>query len=748
VLEELLASAVFETLDALLRTCLQQPSSLQLAQLAYTRLEAQFGTTLVRDAFGYIECARYGMSEVELIGALCTCQADWAIFIEGVRMMLTESAGQYNFSSSVMRDAYCSRYLPTKADAQRVHRKLMHFFENAPADVVSEARRCVELPYQMLRAREMSDLERFLIDIRHVRLMLDHHAHDLQMYWVEATDGDVPDDLASRYLAALDKYKPILKQEIAESFLEHDSRQDVEYEAALATLCSRIATFLVAMCQYDGAAALQRHALDIDHAIFDNMSARVAQRTRELAQTLYLQGKYKDAEKRLNLSLGVYSSLAKESDDGRLEYARTLVEMATVARYTEDCAKAKRQCTAALATFRKQLGEGNPRIAPVLARLSMLCLAAADSPEGTDEDIEEARAYALEAKTLCEGTVGAAPGGERFDTTLAEASHLLGKIELWQNRVVAACELLQEALSLVSRAQGTSHLLAAEIFEDLAIALLRKRHDAEPAPPPAAEPDEDSGEGDDKAPEPLVRRQSTGAPPKALPTHLTRQLTRQITTRQLASEPPTADAAGVGAAGAASAAGAAGAAGDAGGASGSTLDAKDVLEDERVVDAMLENALQVSARAMRRSVAPQRRTGACTVTRLPTARTSLPRHTPSASPLRLLTHPSTALVVAPLHTTAHRSDVRARRRSVSRRTARATSRWRTTTSSERRSAGHASSTPRSSTCMWRQRVRAARNPLQSLYPLRARCSVAVVRLCGRAAVRWCGCAAVRLCRHL
>ena len=44
--------------------------------------------------------------------------------------------------------------------------------EAAPADVVSERRRCAEVPYQMLQAGELRELQRFLTDIRHVRTML------------------------------------------------------------------------------------------------------------------------------------------------------------------------------------------------------------------------------------------------------------------------------------------------------------------------------------------------------------------------------------------------------------------------------------------------------------------------------------------------------------------------------------------------------------------------------------------------
>lgn len=104
-----------------------------MAEIVFSRLETQFSARLVRDAFGYIETARFGMSEIELVAALNLCQADWAVFLNAVRPLLCESAGQYNFASSVMRRAYITRYLSSAAETQKVHRRLIAFFESAPS---------------------------------------------------------------------------------------------------------------------------------------------------------------------------------------------------------------------------------------------------------------------------------------------------------------------------------------------------------------------------------------------------------------------------------------------------------------------------------------------------------------------------------------------------------------------------------------------------------------------------------------
>ena len=64
---------------------------------------------------------------------------------------------------------------------------------------------------------------------------------------------------------------------------------------------------------------------------------------------------------------------------------------------------------------------------------------------------------------------------QRFDSTIAEATHLLGVINLKVGNVELACEQLFEALDLVTQAEGTEGLLTAEILEDLALAQTRKR---------------------------------------------------------------------------------------------------------------------------------------------------------------------------------------------------------------------------------------------------------------------------------
>ena len=67
------------------------------------------------------------------------------------------------------------------------------------------------------------------------------------------------------------------------------------------------------------------------------------------------------------------------------------------------------------------------------------------------------------------------PPRQRFDSTMAEATHVLGAMHLKSGRLAQACDCLYEALNLATLCEGSASLLTAEILEDLALAHLRKR---------------------------------------------------------------------------------------------------------------------------------------------------------------------------------------------------------------------------------------------------------------------------------
>ena len=362
-----MASAVFETLHSLLVMCLEQSSTGDLARLILIRLEAQFGTDLVRNAFCYLEASRFGMSEVELIHALQINQTEWMPLFAGVRGMLNESAGLFNVSSHQMQVAIRARYFNDESTTRDIHRALIAFFNDGPSEHVSEMRCCMELPFQMMQANELRMLDDFLVDIGHVRYLLTDAslARDLTDFWVQSNQGKVPEDLGPRYMESMERYGPVLRKEVTARCEGGYDEVETAYHDLLSKLCAQVGTFLCTFYQYAGAAALHERALEIDRGRFagQGMSERVAESMRRLANSQYLLGRYEPSMKNFTMALAIYNHLLKKEPSLRVEYAQTLFEMASVARYTEDPSRARVQCLVALRTFREMLGEDNPRVA-------------------------------------------------------------------------------------------------------------------------------------------------------------------------------------------------------------------------------------------------------------------------------------------------------------------------------------------------------------------------------------------------
>ncbi len=442
--------------------------------------------------------------------------------------MLCESAGLLNISSHVMLVAVRQRYLADEATTLAIHKELIEFFSHASAETVADARRCAELPFQMLAARETGRLADFLVDLGHVRHLLADESltRELASLWLRACNGAVPDDLGLRYLEGFERYEAVLREEAAAtaeasraarrharaSEVEDEDEADEEgeegqtdseeeaYLELLTRLYAQVASFISTLCQYNGAAALQQKALIIDRSRFGTMSERVAERLRELATTQYLMGCYEDAVSNLYRALGIYSHRDMSVDPlARVDYAQTLFEMARVARYSEDPSRAKNQCLFALRTFRTIYGPRDPRLAPVLNRLAMLLL------ELGPEEQEQAREYATASLELC-AAHERSPDDPRFDSTQAEAMHLLGANHLKAGRISEACEELGRARSLALQCEGPSSLLVAEILEDLALA--RTRRGFEPSLPSDSELEVDEGVQADGA-----TAEASGGPP-------------------------------------------------------------------------------------------------------------------------------------------------------------------------------------------------------------------------------------------
>ena len=501
-IEELMANAVFETVDGMLRHCLAQKDMVALADMVLQRIEGQFGALLVQRTFSYLKSSRAGVSEIELLEALQINQADSVPFFDSMRPMLCQCGGLLSIASNVVLVAVTNRYLPDEAKVLAIHKEMYDFFLHASAETVPDARRYLELPFQLTRCQNMEKLSSFLIDMDKVRHLLadENLCRELPSLWIKAGGGAMPADLGARYHEGLGRYAEVLRKEAeATRMMELAARTDEEgnvmaaeeeeetdddpeslytkaekggdqfkYLEPLAKIYGQAGAFLVRLMQYEGAIILQQEVVDIERSRFGTMSEHVAEGLRQLSATQFLMGRIEAAMSSLYRAIGIYSH---HKMTGTLEYAETLFEMSRVARYTEDIAGAKNKCLLALHIFQKVYGLDDPRLAPVLNRLA--CLMIEMGPEEQDEAVN----YATRSLKLCTRSPLASADEPRFDSSLAEAMWIVGANHFKCARIGEACRVLEDARVLAEQSEGPTSLLVAGILEDLAFALIRRRFD-------------------------------------------------------------------------------------------------------------------------------------------------------------------------------------------------------------------------------------------------------------------------------
>jgi len=105
LLDELRASASFETLDSHIRNYIQCNDIPELFDRILARWESDYETPqnprLIRDTLALLYCSRRGLSEAELIRLLkCNTALDWSRAMFAMRESLINNAGLYNLYHS------------------------------------------------------------------------------------------------------------------------------------------------------------------------------------------------------------------------------------------------------------------------------------------------------------------------------------------------------------------------------------------------------------------------------------------------------------------------------------------------------------------------------------------------------------------------------------------------------------------------------------------------------------------------
>eukprot|EP00327_Prymnesium_parvum_P014800 CAMPEP_0113272950 /NCGR_PEP_ID=MMETSP0008_2-20120614/23590_1 /TAXON_ID=97485 /ORGANISM="Prymnesium parvum" /LENGTH=915 /DNA_ID=CAMNT_0000122433 /DNA_START=28 /DNA_END=2775 /DNA_ORIENTATION=+ /assembly_acc=CAM_ASM_000153 len=461
-IEELVTTAVFETVHEIVDHILAQSSALDLCKMVLTRYEEDFGRQLVEKAFVYIHRSRFGIGEGELLALLDVTLDKWSPFYLSARRTLAVNGGLLNICNHVMRSAVAHRYLATETQVTIAHQELLRFFETASSDIVNTSRKNEEMPFHMLHSGAYEALQRFLLELPNFKSLWATRRFDLHMYWRSIGDGTLPKEIGPLYCEALDRYLPILTREVAAQYTEFDSRKSNDVQDRMAQLCTSLGECLSEMNHLDSAVMLQQRALDIDHTLFNNMSRRVAEATAALALTKHKQGLADEAMDKLYLVLGIFKQLAKTDPSCQFDCAATLVQIAEVARRAGSAAHAKGQLGSALRTYKHVLGENHPDVAHVHNSMGGLLFEI-----GTPEALLEARSHVEAAIAITDDCI------TESDITAADSRYILAQINMREGNLEGALKYMKQALEIRQNIYGYHHLAVIEVLEDMALVLLR-----------------------------------------------------------------------------------------------------------------------------------------------------------------------------------------------------------------------------------------------------------------------------------
>ncbi|KAL1499076.1 hypothetical protein AB1Y20_013591 [Prymnesium parvum] len=468
-LEELKASAVHETVKQMTEKMLGAKDAEQLCQVILERFEGEFGEQEVCMLYSLIFVSRYGMTEEELSAILGMAPADWSPFFLAARETLSISAGRLNIGIKSMRLAVRRRYFSTDAK-RKVRQELITFFSNSSNDLVSPWRRVEELPYHIMQNDDLDGLLEFCLNIGNVRHLLSRQRGDLRHYWMKIGTGTLPTDVGTRYLLAFEAYDPILRAEIDANYASYDSRKEHVFQDTVAQICSALGEFLYEIGMQDGALILLQRAFEIERTLFDALSSRGAKATVRLAKVRHAQGRYGEALQLYYGALGTYKHLIKNDPESELNYAKTLVDIAECAQWTDDTDHAKGLSLMALKTFRSVYGENSMLVSQLYNKLAILT-----TKSGRIEDIKEAKKYLSNSLKIVQHIHG---GGAQFvaakgDPFAAEALHTLGKISVTSNHLTIALSCFCTSLNVYQKLYGPDGIETAGVLEDYALCLLR-----------------------------------------------------------------------------------------------------------------------------------------------------------------------------------------------------------------------------------------------------------------------------------
>jgi len=358
VLDELRQFGIHEQLQAKAANYLSAPDLPALFDRILTRWHDDFGQNrehpdLERRSLCLIACARFGLSETELLDLLGKDGAPlprrhWTPFYLAVENALALRAGLLNFGHDHLCDAVRKRWLEERKNTRGFRMQIAEYFARVtdPTD-----RKLDELPTLYSDMEQWEKLKDLLADIPTFLRLRDTERRkwELHGFWIP---------LKKKYNAG---------EEYREALSAHEAC--LSDKQGIAPVLTGVALFHLEAADHQSAEPLMRRALEIDEKSFGHEHPRVAIHLNNLAELLQATNRLAEAEPLMRRALEI-----DEKSFGH-EHPRVAIDLnnlAALLQATNRLAEAEPLMRRALEIDEKSFGHEHPGVAIYLNNLATL----------------------------------------------------------------------------------------------------------------------------------------------------------------------------------------------------------------------------------------------------------------------------------------------------------------------------------------------------------------------------------------
>jgi tetratricopeptide (TPR) repeat protein len=357
LLEELRVHGVFEEINARIDYYLSASNVAQLYEKILARLENDYEKEkpgLVGRMLSLLWVSKRGLSESELVEVLAVTRVEFSPLFLALQENLTSRGGLLNFFHDYLRIAVEKRYLSASARQKTEHHCILgNYFEKC----VDVTRKADELPWHLEKTENWPSLKNCVTDIPvFLKLYSRQRKFELIRYWVTLRK-QFP--LSSSYMTAFKNYSATSK--ISE---ENSIR-----------VYTKVARFLREMLEYDVAQNMLLEALGKAVTYYGNTHLVVAKINYVLAELLWTNGNFKDAEPYCVKSLEIREKLLPPD---HLNIAMSLCGLGELL-IDKDNQKAKECITRAMRIRESHYGSSHVLIARCLQDLAIIADNSGDS---------------------------------------------------------------------------------------------------------------------------------------------------------------------------------------------------------------------------------------------------------------------------------------------------------------------------------------------------------------------------------